>query len=230
MSDRGMVLVFALVMVSLTLLQVCCERTEPPSMVLSNGSSPPCWFDICPGNAKAAAAESLGKIPHIDSSTITDHPTGRERGYISWTFAQTVADYGRLYYVDDQLAQIQVFPRPRGSLSLGEITAQYGEPGYLWAYSDCADSRWLYVSLIYSDLGLYVVYFDDRWETDEPSEITPDLGVNKVVYYNPESLEDLMVRFEGANWIGADYTFDEILSLLQPWQGFGEIPVFMQCH
>jgi hypothetical protein len=224
-------LVWTLLLFILVVTLSGCEREEPPSMVLLNSSSPPCWFNICPGTTrKQEAMTLLATVPYVDLSTIVDKSVNQGASYIHWNFTSDVQDLGRIFYTGTTVTYISITPRPEDSLTFDEIITTYGEPEQLWAFSDCADSRWLYVALIYREKGVYVAYFDDDWERGEPAELTPGHLVDEVIYYDPILFEDLMMSFEGANWLEYGYTFEDILKYLQTWQGFKEINVIKQCY
>jgi hypothetical protein len=211
-------------------VQLGCSRSEPLSMVLLNDSTPPCWFGICPGSTPVSEALTiLSSSPHVEPESVVDKPADNKNGYISFRFRPKTEDFGRLYYTNSTITEIEVNPRPRNSLTFEQIVEVYGEPDWVWAYSDCADSRWLYVSLIFQEQGLYIKYFDDDWRQNESAELSPSQRVDEVLYYDPEMLEDLLMNFEGANWLGYGYTYEDILRRLQPWEGYSPISIVREC-
>jgi hypothetical protein len=215
-----------LLSVVLSTMQLGCTQSEPPSMVLLNDSALPCWFDICPAiTDKTGAMSSLARIPFVDASTIVAKSENTPGSYIHWRFKPEVMDFGRIYYHDDQVSYISIYPRLEDHLTVHDVVAKYGTPEFVWAYSDWADARWLYLALVYRDKGLYVVSFDSDWQSAEVAKISSETPVTEVIFFDPTSFEDLMTEFEGTNWRGAGYSFADIMLRLQPWQGYGEINV-----
>lgn len=209
-----------------------CTRNDPPSLILANESLPPCWFGICPGmTGKSEALVQLQSMPFVESNSVIDMAfnDGSRGSYISWQFAPEVKDFGRLYYEGTQVTWIEITPQPKASLSLGDLVTTFGEPEQIWAFSDCAESRWLYLAFIYREQGMYAVSFDDDWEKDESAMLTPDHPITNVIFYAPSEFRKLMMDSHDAIWPAYGYDYEDILKGVQPWQGYEEIDILRQC-
>jgi hypothetical protein len=114
-------------------------------------------------------------------------------------------------------------------LSFGEAIKAFGEPTYVLPFSTC---EWLHIALFYPDDGLYLKYFDPRWRSPlrsgSPTELTPEQSVDEVIFYDPALFADMIKRPLGVSSLR--YEHDEILRIMQPWEGFGEIQDFSTCR
>jgi hypothetical protein len=171
-------------------------------------------------------------MPYIETNSIVDksYDDGSRGSYISWQFVAEVKDFGRLYYEGTKVTEIEITPRPEASLSLDDLVTIFGEPEQIWAFSDCAESRWLYLAFIYREQGIYAVSFDDNWEDDESTRLTPDHPITNVIFYAPPEFGELMMSSHDAIWPAYGYDYDDILKRMQPWQGYEEIEVVKECY
>ena len=224
-------LTFLLLFCILMSTLIGCSQHDAPSMVLLNKSSLPCWFDICPGSTqKVDAMRKLATIPYVDDTSISDRSINTPGNYLHWMFISEVSDMGRLFFDDQLVSYINIYPRPVNSLSFNDIIEKYGTPKHVWAYSDCADSRWLYLALIYPDNGLYVVSFDADWRREESVSNIEARTVSEVIYYDPALIEDLLMNIEGVNWLGYGFTYNDIASRLQLWENYSENDILRMCY
>jgi hypothetical protein len=208
-----------------------CNQKDSPSMVLLNNSTLPCWFDICPGiTKKTDALQLLAMSPFVEEATISERSIDTPGNYADWTFEPEISDFGRVFFNDLSVSYIGIFPRPVSSLSFDSVVQKYGSPKYVWAYSDCADSRWLHLALIYPEQGLYVVSFDSDWKSEESASDLDDRSVSEVIFFDPAMLEDLLMNFQGVNWLGYGYTFDDLVNRLQPWESYSEANIVKNCY
>lgn len=221
-----------LLLLLLPFFPVACRQPPPypprvgESTVLMNPSAPPCWYDICPDETtKAGAMLILAGIPEVDRDSIVDQYHENARSFVAWHFRPGVAEgAGRFYYWDQRISHFYFYTE--NILNFGEAIEVFGEPTFVLPFSTC---RWLYIALIYPDDGLYLVYFDSRsWQPGSRVELTPGQSVGNVIFYNPAEFEELITRIEGANWVS--YSYDDILQIMQSWQGFGEIEVYDPCR
>ena len=211
------------------LLLGACENEVPnrTSTVVLNPSSPPCWYQICPGTTtKDEAMSILSTIPEIKQNSILDRYHENAQSFVSWLFIPEVAEgEARFYYWGNTISHFNFYTQ--STLSFAEAIDIFGEPTYVLPFSGCADSRWLYIALIYPDDGVYLVYFQSPWRRGEAAELNPQQAVRGLLFYDPARFEYLITHVEGANW--NFYSYDDILSILQPWEGFGEMWVFETC-
>lgn len=211
-------------------LAVCRQppsRDEGESTVLLNPSAPPCWYDICPGETtKDEAMSILLSIPEVEQD-ITDRYHENARSFVGWRFMDEVAEVGgRFYYRDQTISHFYFFTENK--LTFGEAIEAFGEPTYVLPFSHCIGRGWLYIALIYPNDGLYLISFQSPWRRSVATELVPEQSVSSVILYNPAQFEELITHIEGANW--ASYSYDDILQIMQPWEGFGRIWVFDGCR
>jgi hypothetical protein len=217
-----------LALLLLFFLAACRRSPYPPregeSTVLLNPSAPPCWYDICPGETtKNEAMSILTAIPEV-SPDIVDQYHENARSFVDWRFAYGIAEWsGRFYYMDQTISHFSF--NTQTTLNFGQAVESFGEPTYVLPFSTC---KWLYVALIYPDDGLYLKYFDPRWVPGRRFELLPEEPVDEVILFHPAQFEELITRIEGTNWLS--YGYDDILKIMQPWEGFGEIRDFERCR
>ena len=217
--------ILALLVTIAWLLQGCASSDEFSS-VLTNPSVLPCWFEICPNSTVSAdALDHLAAHKSIKEGSIIVREVDSHSSFIDWDFMPPISDIGRVYLYDNRVSLLRIWTRDKVLVS--DVIDKYGFPSAIFAYSDCADSRWLYVAVIYESRGIYLVHFDDNWQSDENPEIDPNTIVTEVLYYSPGQLKDLMLQVEGGNW--PQLTSDDIQSNVQTWTGFGEIEVLKVC-
>jgi hypothetical protein len=210
-------------------LAACRQSPYPPregeSTVLMNPSAPPCWHQICPGQTtKDEAMSILFRIPEVEQDSIVDQHHENAFSFVAWLFMPGVAEVGgRFYHRNQTISDISFITRD--ILTFGEAIEAFGEPTSVLPFSTC---KWLHIALFYPDDGLYLEYFDPRWIPGSRFELMPEKSVNEVIFYDPALFADMIKRPLGVT--SRSYEHDDILRMMQPWEGFGEIRDFERCR
>jgi hypothetical protein len=171
---------------------------------------------------------ALRQIPAVDQDSITDRQSDEVNNFTNWTFLQRTGDSGgRVYYEDEVAVFIHIYPG--SSLTLEAAVDGLGEPDQVLSVSGCADTRYLYSSLLYLDTGVYVAAsLSDRWQWSDQTSIARDRRVGEVAYFEPGSDRELLTGHVPGAWPGLTYA--EVTEASVPWQGFGSaIPVVDAC-
>jgi hypothetical protein len=177
----------------------------------------PCWQNIQPGKTTSdEATQILLQISFIDSKPSTSpRKIDNQRSYNSWTFQKKIREMGGgITYYNNIVAYIDFDVINRTEIK--EMVAYYGNPELISVISGQADTQWLKIHWIYPKQGVLIIHFTPHWWLDGTNvDITSNLTVDRVYYFNPDLYETL---FE--NVFFSPYNLDVIQQSIQKWEGY----------
>jgi hypothetical protein len=182
---------------------------------------PPCWQNIQPGVTSSEDVVKILRETKILASTPSAVPRKIDdmRSDSSWIFIDSLSEEsGRITYFNDRVAYIRF--HVNNNLRIGKMIDFYGEPELLSVISGWNDSRWLEVRWIYPTQGVLITHFEHNWRPKgNYANITPDLPVYEVYYFDPNLYEILVktVFFQLTKQ-------DIIQQSIQPWVDYGLVP------
>jgi hypothetical protein len=182
---------------------------------------PPCWQKITPGSSSSEEAyQILSGLSFLHTTPLaTPKRINDFRSYDSWNFQKNIRERGGVItYFNDTVAYMEF--DVRGTLRIGKMFDFYREPQLLSVISGWNDSRWLRVCWIYPDEGILITHFDHNWRPEgNYANITPDLPVYDVYYFDPD-LYDTLVET-----VFFQLTKSEVVQAsIQPWVDYGPVP------
>ena len=192
-----------------------------PSALLNDAvCSAPCWAGITPGTTTRSQAISLLESSDaVAASSIIETQIDEHTGYVSWLFRPGSKEVGgRLFYDGEGVTVLRFLVEDH--LSFGELSDHFGPPDQVSAIVGMADSRWLSVTLVYSDRGIAARHFDSDPRILAGSVVVNrDMGVVEMSYFDPNMLDSLL-----AAGMLIRERYDLIQQSLSEWSGFSEVP------
>jgi hypothetical protein len=202
----------------LFLISVTGCATEKSILTQETTCPYPCWQNIQPGvTTSDEAIQFLLQMPFIDSKpSASPRKIDDVRSYNSWTFQKNIREMGGgITYFNDLVAYIDF--DVINKTKINEMVAYYGNPELISVISGQADIQWLKVSWIYPKQGVLIMHFNPHWRLKGTNvDITPNLKIDRVYYFNPDLYETL---FE--NVFFSPYSLDAIQQSIQKWEGYG---------
>jgi hypothetical protein len=205
-------------------LAILAELFRPPSSILtSTECEPPCWYGIYPGESTSWEVMDVLLIQDwVIGRSINEWTTGDETTQIAWKFQRPAGDTaGYIYFQDDRVTAISI--STIGSLNVSEAFLILGNPKSMVAINkEITTRQWIEINLIYPDDGFLVEVDIDLQANVQQNqvEITEDMHVYKIIYFDPMLYEDLM-----ESRILIDESMDIITSNIQPWLGLGVVNI-----
>jgi hypothetical protein len=202
------------------LILASMQACKPKESVLTQNTTCqfPCWQNIQPG--KSTGEETiriLSKVSFIDSPpSVIPQNIPNIVSYTSWNFNNNIREEGGwIAFLDDKVTYI-LFDE-NNHVKIAEMIDFYGKPEFISAISGQADTNWLQINWIYPRKGVLIIYFNPYWRpTPADVDITPNLSVNEVYYFDSNLYDQLLVNMFR---IGNDlYTIEQSI---QKWEGYG---------
>ena len=178
----------------------------------------PCWQSIRPGSSSSQEAiQFLSESPFVDSPpTIVPQNIVGAYSYTGLKFKTGYfEDGGWIAFYNDKVVYIEF--DINNHIKISDLIAYYGKPKFSSIISGEADTRWLQVSWIYPDQGVILIHYEPSWKSNGGQvNVTPDLPVYEVYYFNPDSFDSLADSriFQMVNK-------EIVLKSIQPWVNFG---------
>src|SRR5262249_15360922 len=118
------------------------------SVVLTDTAcQPPCWQGITPGHStQPEVVKILTSLSAVRTSSITVNKVGTDQNNVAARFNQSAAEVDVRVYFRDQVATATLFDA-RGAFTVSQILAIAGEPEYVYAEADCAETGWVTIVL-----------------------------------------------------------------------------------
>ncbi len=208
---------------SLSFLTLARNFNKQPSVVLtSTQCSPPCWYNIHPGQTATYQAYAvLDQFPGIDKDTILgEYNHNEELIRIFWFFQPPVEDQmGSLNIDKDRVIAINI--STINSLKLVNLFDRVGEPEVYWVKIGKRDEgeEFLDLVLLSPTKGYAAEVVIDIPVDASQVEVKAGTPVFRVTYFSPEMYEELLgTRILIDNPLGRNVP-------LQTWQGYGMIPL-----
>jgi hypothetical protein len=193
-------------------------KSKESILIQKTGCQFPCWQSIQPGvTTSDEAIQILLQMPFIDSKPSTSpRKIDDARSYSSWTFQKNIREMGGgITYYNDIVAYIDF--DVINKTKIDELVAYYGNPELISVISGQADTQWLEVSWLYPKQGVLIMHFNPHWRLKGTNvDITHNLKVDRVYYFNPDLYETLL-----ENVFFSPSSSDIIQRSIQKWGGYG---------
>ena len=182
---------------------------------------PPCWQNIMPGSSsREEVYQIVSGLSFIHTAPLaTPKRNDNSRSYDSWNFQENIRERGgRITYSNNIVAYMEF--SESGNIRIGKMIDFYGKPKFISIITGWEDSRWLEVMWIYPTRGIVIIHFNHNWRPQgDYANITPDLPVNDVYYFDPD-LYDTLVET-----VFYSPTMREVVQeSTRPWIDYGPMP------
>jgi hypothetical protein len=220
MKQLVLVLIALLVFFAVVVGVLFLLRPNGGSSVLASAEcSPPCWHGILPGETTPwQAVDILAAKAWVGS--IEQQGESYEDTQLSWVFLPPITDSAGFIY-SRQGRVIAIAIMTMGSLSLGDLLEEFGEPESLWLTEGGESGRrWVEANLLYPEVGI-IASVDIDWPIGvEPEALTmaSQNPVARVAYVDPARLDQIF-----AERILFRQSQQDIQGSMRRWSGLGPI-------
>jgi hypothetical protein len=195
-----------------------CKSKE--SILIQNTTCQfPCWQNIQPG--KSTGEETiriLSKSSFIDSPpSVIPQNIPNIVSYTSWNFNKNIREEGGwIAFLNDKVTYI-LFDE-NNHVKIAEMIDFYGKPETVSLISGQSENQWLQIVWIYPQKGVLIVHFVPFWNPIPTGvNITPNLSVNDIYYFDPNMYDDLLEEMfrNGIDLITIEQS-------MQTWNDYGK--------
>lgn len=192
------------------------------NVIIDDSCPPPCWKEIEPGKTtKQEAVSILTKLAEVKQSSINTWSIVNSNDSVQWKFLpRTGAKYGNIF-IDNNIVFGLRFS-PDNTLALEEAIKHLGSPESILTLYHHEEIPFVSIFVAYPTKGIVLSLSINPYHIGEPVNITSDMNVEVVWYFNP----DLYAKLMESNYIaGVDSNI--LIKGSRPWPGYGNITEFI---
>ncbi len=212
-------------LVLLLISVVGCTWLSPGASVLELSScEPPCWNGITPGvTSKQETLDILSQLPIVeqDSLVVVGRPWQLFDDTLRFSLSppgflsRRPAVYGEAEILDGRVAELTLCGQLR--ITFGDVVGRTGPPNIIITVSG-GEQGGLIVTALNPSLGLEYGYGTNYVPTDLRSELSPEIELSCLTYFDPALYDQMLDAGLFANGYAPLPRM-----LLQPWAGYGSL-------